>query len=70
MAHPATFQHPTISQPCGTADLCAVFKITPTTLRNWEKSGRIPPAIRIGRRKLWPADVISDLLNAQEGGAA
>ena len=52
-------------------DLAAALRCSPRTLTEWERSGRIPPAIRIGRRRLWPASTVAKLLGtAQEGGAA
>lgn len=54
-----------------TGDLCALLRVTPQTIRRMEQDGRLPPAIRIGRRKLWPAEVIAKLLRGtSEGGAA
>ena len=52
-------------------ELAAGLRCSPRTLTEWERSGRIPPAIRIGRRRLWPASTVAALLGtAQEGGAA
>lgn len=53
-------------------ELAAALRCSPRTLTEWERSGRIPPAIRIGRRRLWPASTVAALLGtaAQEGGAA
>lgn len=52
-------------------ELAAALRCSPRTLTDWERSGRIPSAIRIGRRRLWPASTVAALLaTAQEGGAA
>ena len=51
-------------------ELAAALRCSPRTLTDWERSGRIPPAIRIGRRRLWPASTVALLLGTQEGGAA
>lgn len=54
------------------ADLCLILRCSQQTLRRMEADGRIPPATRIGRRKLWPAEAVAKLLlgNAHQGGAA
>ena len=51
-------------------ELAAVLRTTPRTLAVWEREGRIPPAIRIGRRKLWPAGTVERLLAAAQAGGA
>lgn len=51
-------------------ELAAALRTTPRTLAVWEREGRIPPAIRIGRRKLWPAGTVERLLGTQAGAAA
>jgi predicted site-specific integrase-resolvase len=53
-------------------ELAAGLRCSPRTLTEWERLGRIPPAIRIGRRRLWPASTVAALLGTavQEGGAA
>jgi len=56
-----------------TADLCTALHVTPQTIRRMELEGRIPPAaVKIGRRKLWPAGTAAQLLAevAKAGGAA
>ena len=51
-------------------ELAAALRCSPRTLTAWEKSGRIPASIRIGRRRLWPASTVAALLGtAQKGGA-
>ena len=72
MAQTALFtarQNPVLS--CTTGDLCAILRVTPQTILRMEKDGRLPPAIRVGRKKVWPAESVAKLLlgTAQEGGA-
>lgn len=50
-------------------DMCAGLRITPTTLRLWEKTGRIPTPARVGKRKLWAPGTVERLLAAHAGGA-
>ena len=71
MAKPAYFQAPANPIASATsADLCAILRCSQQTLRRMEADGRIPPATRIGRRKLWPAEAVAKLLGtAQKGGA-
>jgi len=45
-------------------DLCVLFQITPETLHNWEISGKIPPALKIGKTKRWKKDVIDNWIEA------
>lgn len=51
-------------------ELAAALRCSPRTLTDWERSGRIPPAIRIGRRRLWPAYTVAALLGADQAGGA
>jgi predicted site-specific integrase-resolvase len=52
-----------------TDDLCRVLRVTPQTIRRMETEGRIPPAaVKIGRRKLWPAGTAAALLAASQTG--
>lgn len=53
-----------------TTDLCRVLRVTPQTIRRMELKGQIPPAaVKIGRRKLWPAGTAAALLAASQTGA-
>lgn len=52
------------------ADLCAALRVTPQTITRMEREGRIPPAIRIGRRKLWPAGTVARLMAPDQAGGA
>ena len=72
MANPALFKAPANPIASATsADLCAILRCSQQTLRRMEADGRIPPATRIGRRKLWPAEAVAALLGtAKKGGAA
>jgi predicted DNA-binding transcriptional regulator AlpA len=36
------------------ADLARMFRVTLETVRHWHRTGRLPPAQRMGRRLLWP----------------
>ena len=72
MAHTALFTaRPNPVQSCTTADLCAILRVTPQTVLKMERDGRLPPAVRLGRKKVWPAEAVAKLLlgTAQEGGA-
>ena len=52
-----------------TDDLCRVLHVTPQTIRRMELKGQIPPAaVKIGRRKLWPAGTAAALLAASQTG--
>lgn len=52
-----------------TTDLCRVLRVTPQTIRRMELKGQIPPAaVKIGRRKLWPAGTAAALLTASQTG--
>lgn len=56
---------PVITPPIASAttgDLCAILRVTPQTIRHMELDGRLPPAIRIGRKKVWPAGTVATLL--------
>lgn len=67
MANPALFKAPANPIASATsADLCAILQ----TLRRMEADGRIPPTVRVGRRKLWPAEALTKLQQSQEGSAA
>ena len=71
--HPALFTaRPNPVQSVTTADLCAILRVTRETIRRMEIDGRLPPPVRIGRKKVWPTEVVAKLLlgTAQEGGAA
>ena len=50
-------------------DLAQRFDVTPQTIRRMELKGQIPPAaVKIGRRKLWPAGTAAALLAASQTG--
>ena len=70
--HPALFTaRPNPVQSCTTADLCAIPRVTRETIRRMELDGRLPAPVRIGRKKVWPAEVVAALLRtSKEGGAA
>ena len=71
MAHPALFTAlPNPVTSCTTNDLCAILRVTPQTILRMEKDGRLPPAVRLGRKKVWPTEVVAALLLGQKGGAA
>ena len=70
MSNPTrTFSHslPAVSET--SHDLCAGLRVTATTLRLWELSGRIPTPVRVGKRKLWPAGTVAKLLAGAEAAA-
>ncbi len=63
MAQQAYFQVPANPVASATsADMCHILRCSQQTLRRMEADGRIPPATRIGRRKLWPAEAVAKLL--------
>lgn len=69
--HPALFTaRPSLVQSCTTSDLCAILRVTPQTIRRMERDGRLPAPVRIGRKKVWPSEVVSALLLGQKGGQA
>ena len=71
MAKPAYFQAPANPIASATsADMCAILRCSQQTLRRMEAAGRIPPATRIGRRKLWPAEAVAKLLLGTNGKGA
>lgn len=72
MAQQAYFQAPANPIASATsADMCHILRCSQQTLRRMEADGRIPPAIRVGRRRLWPAEAVAKLLvGTQTGGAA
>lgn len=41
------------------AELCHVKK---TTIRTWAKKGKFPPPLRIGKKLLWPSDLVDEWL--------
>jgi predicted DNA-binding transcriptional regulator AlpA len=49
------------------ADLAKLFRVSSTTLINWEKDGRLPRAVRVGRKPFWTRETIAAFLN--NGGA-
>lgn len=52
------------------ADMCHILRCSMQTLRRMEADGRIPPAVRIGHRKLWPAEAVAKLLLGTQAGGA
>ena len=71
MAPTALFTaRPNPVQSCTTADLCAILRVTPQTVLKMERDGRLPAPVRLGRKKVWPAEAVAALLGtAQKGGA-
>ena len=70
MAHTALFTaRPNPVQSCTTADLCAILRVTPQTVLKMERDGRLPAPVRLGRKKVWPTEVVAALLLGQKGGA-
>lgn len=73
MANPALFTaRPNPVTSCTTNDLCAILRVTPQTILRMEKDGRLPAPVRLGRKKVWPAEAVAKLLlgTAHQGGAA
>lgn len=51
-------------------ELAAALRTTPRTLAVWEREGKLPPSVRLGRKRVWRrADVAHLLGTAQSGGA-
>ena len=46
------------------SEVAALLRVTPRTIENYLKQGRIPAPVRIGNRPLWPAVAIRALLVA------
>ena len=70
MAHPAFHPIPSPIASATTSDLCAILRVTPQTIRRMEQDGRLPAPIRVGRKKVWPAEAVAKLLlGTKEGGA-
>lgn len=70
MAHTALFTaRPNPVQSCTTADLCAILRVTPQTVLKMERDGRLPAPVRLGRKKVWPTEVVAALLLGQKGSA-
>lgn len=57
-------------QSLTTADLCSILRVSRETIARMERDGRLPPPIRIGRKKVWLNDAVSAILlaSAQRGG--
>jgi predicted DNA-binding transcriptional regulator AlpA len=63
MAHPALFTaRPSPIASATTTDLCAILRVSPQTIRRMERDGRLPAPVRIGRKKVWPTEVVAALL--------
>lgn len=46
----------------GRADLAEVFGVAKSTIAAWERDGRLPRALRIGRKPRWRPDDIAKLI--------
>jgi predicted DNA-binding transcriptional regulator AlpA len=44
------------------ADLARLFRTSVWTIQQWEKSGRLPRPVRLGRASLWPQDQIAAVI--------
>ncbi len=69
MAYTAFHPIPSPIASATTSDLCAILRVTPQTIRRMEQDGRLPAPIRIGRKKVWPAEAVAKLLPGNRGGA-
>jgi len=56
----------TIDHLLDRSDLAKLFKVTEQTIQRWEKAGRLPAPVRLGRKPLWPADVVRGHLDPGE----
>lgn len=45
-------------------EFAKVIRVHPNTLRGWVHQGRIPSPRLIGRRHLWPRDVVLQFLDS------
>ena len=52
------------------SEVAALLRVTPRTIENYLKQGRIPAPVRIGNRPLWPAGAIQALLATPVRGGA
>jgi len=52
-----------------TDDVARAAGVVPATVRIWVKQGRLPKPLKLGRRLLWPPDVIRDFINGDRGAA-
>lgn len=50
-------------------ELAAAMRCTPRTLVAWERKGKLPPSIRVGRKRVWRRSDVAHLLDNQAGGA-
>jgi hypothetical protein len=46
-------------------DLAAIFRVTAPTVAAWERSGRLPAPVRVGKQSLWSPSTIAGLLDGE-----
>ena len=51
-------------------DLATILRTTPRRIAAWEREGKLPAAIRIGRCRVWRHADVAHLLGDKEGCAA
>ncbi len=52
------------------SDLEELFRVSRRTIFNWVRSGELPPALEIGRKRLWRASQIEEVLRRREIGSS
>lgn len=71
---PAPALWPIPDRLIGRHDLARLFDVSLVTVRAWERDGKLPPAVRMGRKPFWPPDAIRAFFEARlaegRGGAA
>jgi excisionase family DNA binding protein len=50
-------------------EVCAELKISVRTLYNWESEGLVPKPLRLGGKRLWPAQQLHDHVAKSRPGA-
>lgn len=52
----------------GRAELAKIFGVTTQGIRQWQRAGKLPPAIMVGRRSLWSPKTIRKFI-AEKGAS-
>jgi excisionase family DNA binding protein len=43
-------------------DLAEMFYVTKDTIREWKRDGRLPAPLKVGKRLLWRAEQLAEIL--------
>lgn len=46
-------------------EIAEACRVGTETVRVWVRTGKIPPGVKIGKTRLWPASVIDDILSGR-----